>query len=106
MWKKINKNKLGLFGLVFITGLTAVSLLGYLIIPDSSTNANDIHLEIALQKNPDAKILSFVHAETSTGVRSDAKEIAEISKKYGCLVIADTVTSFTGIPIFKRRFGK
>ena len=50
MWKKINKNKLGLFGLVFITGLTAVSLLGYLIIPDSSTNANDIHLEIALQK--------------------------------------------------------
>ena len=50
MWKKINKNKLGLLGLVFIIGLTAVSLLGYLIIPDSSTNANDIHLEIALQK--------------------------------------------------------
>ena len=50
MWRKITKNKLGLLGLIFITGLTIISLLGYSIIPDSSPNANDIHLEIALQK--------------------------------------------------------
>jgi len=50
MWRKITKNKLGLLGLIFITGLTIISLLGYFVIPDSSPNANDIHLEIALQK--------------------------------------------------------
>ena len=34
--------------------------------------------EAALESNPDAKILAFVHAETSTGARSDAKELVEL----------------------------
>ncbi|MGB0850707.1 MAG: ABC transporter permease [Bacteroidia bacterium] len=50
MLKKIAKNKLGLFGLVFIVFLVAISLLGYLITPDSTPKANNITLEIALQK--------------------------------------------------------
>ena len=50
MWKKITRNKLGLLGLIFIVGLIIISLLGYLVIPDSTPKANDIHLEIALQK--------------------------------------------------------
>ncbi len=62
-------------------------------------------LEDALKKNPDTSVVAFVHAETSTGVRSDAKEIAEIAKKYDCLVIADTVTSFTGIPVLTDEWG-
>lgn len=50
MIKKIAQNKLGLAGFVFIAILLVFSLLGYLITPDSSPKANDIHLEIALQK--------------------------------------------------------
>lgn len=50
MLKKIAKNKLGLFGLSFISVLVLVSLLGYLITPDATPKANEIHLEIALQK--------------------------------------------------------
>lgn len=50
MLKKIAKNKLGLFGLVFIALLVLLSILGYLITPDATPKANDIHLEIALQK--------------------------------------------------------
>ncbi|MDH5632093.1 MAG: alanine--glyoxylate aminotransferase family protein [Gammaproteobacteria bacterium] len=53
-------------------------------------------LEDALKANPDAKIVAFVHAETSTGVQSDAKTLSEIAHKHGCLVIADTVTSLGG----------
>ena len=68
-------------------------------------NSELFKLEESLKKNPDTKVVAFVHAETSTGVRSDAKEITEISKKYGCLVIADTVTSFTGIPILTDEWG-
>lgn len=50
MWKKIIKNKLGFAGLIFIVLLALISLLGYFIAPDSSPSANEIHVEIALQK--------------------------------------------------------
>src|SRR5690242_21824649 len=41
-------------------------------------------VEDALKQNPDAKIVAFVHAETSTGAQSDAAAIAAIAKKHGC----------------------
>lgn len=50
----------------------------------------------ALEAHPDAKILAFVHAETSTGARSDAKTLAALAQEYDCLTIVDTVTSFGG----------
>lgn len=53
-------------------------------------------LEDALKQNTDAKIVAFVHAETSTGAMSDAKVLSEIAHKHDCLVIADTVTSLGG----------
>jgi len=62
-------------------------------------------LEDALDANPDAKIVSFVHAETSTGVRSDAAEIAALAHAHGALVIADTVTSLGGIPVLVDEWG-
>ena len=56
-------------------------------------------VEEALKANPDAKILAFVHAETSTGAISDAKTLTEIAHQHDCLVIADTVTSLAGSPL-------
>lgn len=53
-------------------------------------------VEAALIANPDAKILAFVHAETSTGARSDAKTLASLAHKHNCLVIVDAVTSLGG----------
>lgn len=53
----------------------------------------------SLQENPDVKIVSFVHAETSTGVLSPAEEISKVAKEFGCLVLADTVTSLAGVPV-------
>ncbi|HSC74917.1 MAG TPA: alanine--glyoxylate aminotransferase family protein [Pseudomonadales bacterium] len=53
-------------------------------------------VEEALKANPDAKIVAFVHAETSTGALSDAKTICAIAKKYNCLTIVDAVTSVAG----------
>jgi len=55
--------------------------------------------EAALQANPDAKILAFVHAETSTGAISDAQRLAEIARGHDCLTIVDTVTSLAGSPL-------
>ncbi len=52
-----------------------------------------------LAANPDARILAFVHAETSTGVCADAAELCALAKKHGCLTIVDAVTSLGGIPV-------
>ena len=38
----------------------------------------------ALDRNPGCKVLAFVHAETSTGVLSDARELAAIARRHGC----------------------
>lgn len=56
-------------------------------------------VEAAFKNHPDAKILAFVHAETSTGVCSDAKTLAEIAHRYNAVTIVDTVTSLAGIPV-------
>lgn len=56
-------------------------------------------LEDALKANPDAKIVAFVHAETSTGALSDAQTLVEIAHKHDCLTIVDAITSVGGIPV-------
>jgi len=53
-------------------------------------------VEEALKANPDAKILAFVHAETSTGAQSDAKTLCQLAQKHDCLTIVDAVTSLGG----------
>ncbi|MCW8805951.1 MAG: alanine--glyoxylate aminotransferase family protein, partial [Ignavibacteriaceae bacterium] len=62
--------------------------------------AIDPHLfEDTLKNNKDISVCSFVHAETSTGAKSDIKTLTEIAHNHNCLVIADTVTSLGGIPL-------
>jgi alanine-glyoxylate transaminase/serine-glyoxylate transaminase/serine-pyruvate transaminase len=56
-------------------------------------------LEDALKKNKDAKVVAFVHAETSTGCQSDAKTLTQIAHKHGAMVIVDAVTSLAGTPV-------
>ncbi|MBP8294636.1 MAG: alanine--glyoxylate aminotransferase family protein [Burkholderiales bacterium] len=56
-------------------------------------------LEDALKKNRDAKVVAFVHAETSTGAQSDAKALVKLAHKYDALTIVDAVTSLGGTPV-------
>jgi alanine-glyoxylate transaminase / serine-glyoxylate transaminase / serine-pyruvate transaminase len=56
-------------------------------------------VEEALKQHPDAKILAFVHAETSTGAVSDAQAMGLLAKQYGLLSIVDAVTSLGGVPL-------
>ena len=53
----------------------------------------------AFKKNPDAKILAFVHAETSTGALSDAKSLVALAHRHHALAIVDAVTSLAGVPL-------
>ena len=61
------------------------------IIPDD--------VEDVLKAHPDAVALAFVHSETSTGVRSDAKTLCALARKYDCLSIVDAVTTVAGIEL-------
>ena len=71
-----------------------------IIVEDAWGEAIDPHkLEDALKKNPDARLVAFVHAETSTGVQSDAKTLVEIAHKHNALAIVDAVTSLGGTPV-------
>ena len=53
----------------------------------------------AFRQHPDAKVLAFVHAETSTGALSDADTLCAIAREHGALTIVDTVTSLGGVPV-------
>lgn len=56
-------------------------------------------LRDALKANPSAKTVAFVHAETSTGVQSDAAALCAVAREFGALTIVDTVTSLGGIEV-------
>ena len=59
----------------------------------------------ALKANPGARALAFVHAETSTGVRSDAAGLCALAAEHGALSIVDAVTSLGGIPVLVDEWG-
>lgn len=53
----------------------------------------------AFDENADVAVLAFVHAETSTGVVSDAAALCALASEKGALSIVDTVTSLGGIEL-------
>lgn len=53
----------------------------------------------AFAEHPEASLLAFVHAETSTGARSDAAALCALAREHGALSIVDTVTSLGGIEL-------
>ena len=62
-------------------------------------------VEEALKANPGVKAVAFVHAETSTGVQSDAAAICALAPEHGALSIVDAVTSLGGTPVLTDEWG-
>jgi len=70
------------------------------MVDDPWTRAVDPQrLEDALKANPQATLVAFVMAETSTGALSDAKTLVEIAHRHGCLAIVDAVTALGGVEL-------
>ena len=53
----------------------------------------------AFAEHPEASTLAFVHAETSTGIRSDAQALCALARDNDALSIVDAVTSLAGIEL-------
>jgi alanine-glyoxylate transaminase / serine-glyoxylate transaminase / serine-pyruvate transaminase len=62
-------------------------------------------VEAAFTQHPDAAILAFVHAETSTGACSDVAALCELAARRGALTIVDAVTSLGGIEVAVDKWG-
>ena len=73
------------------TAVTVEGTWGRAVDPDQ--------VEQTLRRHPRARVLAFVHAETSTGARSDARLLAEIAHAHECMTIVDTVTSLGGCEV-------
>ncbi|HHL70919.1 MAG TPA: aminotransferase class V-fold PLP-dependent enzyme, partial [Bacteroidetes bacterium] len=56
-------------------------------------------LRAALEKHRPA-VLALVHAETSTGACQPLAEAGALCREFDCLLLADTVTSLGGVPLF------
>lgn len=61
-------------------------------------------VEAAL-KNGAYKVITLVHAETSTGVLQPMDDVASLAKAHGAMIILDTVTSLGGIEVKADEWG-
>ena len=86
----------GVFGMRMIENVERCG--GEAVVVDDAwgTAVDPAKLEDALKANADAKIVAFVHAETSTGALSDAKTLVALAHEHDCLTIVDAVTSLGG----------
>lgn len=89
----------GVFGNRMVENVERMGGTAVRVDDEWGTPIDPAKLEAALAKHPDTKIVAMVHAETSTGVRSDVESLAKIAHDRDCLVIVDTVTSFAGIEL-------
>ena len=56
-------------------------------------------LEEALKKHKNVKMVSAIHAETSTGVLQPLEGLSKLAKEYDALFMVDAVTSLGGIDV-------
>lgn len=56
-------------------------------------------VEAAVKAAGNVKLVSIVHAETSTGAQTPVEPFAAISKQAGALLLVDCVTSLGGVPV-------
>ncbi len=89
----------GVFGARMLENVTRFGGIPVDIAFDWGTAIDLNRIEQVLKDHPDAKILAFVHAETSTGVLSDAESLCALAQAHNCLTIVDAVTSLGGVPV-------
>ncbi len=89
----------GVFGMRMIENVNRIGANLVIVEGEWGRAVQPQAFEEALQANPNANFVAFVHAETSTGALSDAKTLCGIAKQHNCLTIVDAVTSLGGVEL-------
>jgi alanine-glyoxylate transaminase/serine-glyoxylate transaminase/serine-pyruvate transaminase len=95
----------GVFGGRMVENVERCGATPVIVEDDWGMPVDPAKVEQALERHPDARVLAFVHAETSTGAQSDARTLAEIARRHDCLTVVDTVTSLGGTPVLVDEWG-
>ena len=62
-------------------------------------------LEAELKKHPNVKMVTAIHAETSTGIQQPLEDISRLVKEHDALFMVDAVTSLGGNEVAVDRWG-
>lgn len=62
-------------------------------------------MESAIKAAGNPKLVTIVHAETSTGVQQPIEDVARMARAAGALMLVDCVTSLGGVPVEPDRWG-
>lgn len=89
----------GVFGLRMKENVERCGAIAVMVEDPWGKPVDTAKVAAAFAQHSDAKVLAFVHAETSTGVQSDARALCQIARQHGAYSIVDTVTSLAGIEV-------
>lgn len=89
----------GVFGGRMVENVERLGATAIIVNDDWGKPVDPQKVRTALEQNPDAKFVAFVHAETSTGALSDAKLLCQIAQEHNVLTIVDAVTSLGGVEL-------
>jgi len=89
----------GVFGSRMVENVERLGAIAVVINDEWGKPVDVDKVKQAFIEHNDAKCLAFVHAETSTGVLSDAKTLCEIARENSALSIVDAVTSLGGVEL-------
>lgn len=95
----------GVFGGRMAENVRRIGATAVMVQDEWGTAVDLDKVRAAFKQHPDTKALAFVHAETSTGVESDAAALCQIAAEFGALSIVDAVTSVGGIPLEVDKWG-
>ena len=89
----------GVFGMRMKENVERCGATPIMIEEDWGKPVDPVRLEETLNAHPEASVVAFVHAETSTGAISDAEALVKLAHQHDCLAIVDAVTSLAGSPL-------
>lgn len=89
----------GVFGQRMVEMVERLGARAVVVDDDWGRAVDPQKVEDVLRQTPEASLLAFVQAETSTGAQSDGQILAELARRHDCLSLMDCVTSLGGTPV-------
>jgi len=95
----------GVFGTRMVENVERCGGVAVVVEDEWGTPVSVDKVEQALRDNPDAVVLAFVQAETSTGAHTAPAPLVRLAHEHDCLTIVDTVTAVAGCPVLVDEWG-
>jgi alanine-glyoxylate transaminase / serine-glyoxylate transaminase / serine-pyruvate transaminase len=95
----------GVFGARMLENVRRCGGVPVVVDDDWGTPVSPDKVEAALLEHPEAGLVAFVQAETSTGAHTDPGPLVALAHEHGCLAIVDSVTAVGGVPVKADEWG-